>query len=180
MQTYEDSMLRKTILSAAMLLARNGVAENDGSNGMAFTMKVDGVNQSNYQALIVKEADDGHDFFSILAFQGEFGSQDDLPSVWLSVNANAEGTYAIQRRLNFDGAWALYNDAEGTGFNFFSGDPKRNKGFVSTCGAITISSIDTECRRISGKFQFNASNSGGKTKTISEGIFSNLSYFEQA
>src|SRR5690606_41857955 len=122
------------------------------------------VDHPNYHAMIVKEEEEGHDFFSILAYQGEFISQSNLPSIWLSVNANGEGTYAIQRRLNFDGAWALYNDAEGTGFNFLSGDPKRNKGFVSTCGAITISSIDLQNRRISGKFQFNATNAGGKTK----------------
>lgn len=178
MQTLEDSMLRKTILSAAMLLARNDVEENTDPENMAFTMKVDGINHANYHAMIVKEEESGQDFFSILAYQGEFISQSDLPSIWLSVNANGEGTYAIQQRLNFDGAWALYNDAEGTGFNFLSGDPKMNKGFVSTCGAITISSIDAESKRISGKFQFNASNANGKIKTISEGTFSNLSYFE--
>lgn len=174
-------MLRKTILSAAMLLARNDVEENNNSRSEeAFAMKVDGIDHSNYHAMIVKEEDNGHDFFSILAYQGEFISQSDLPSIWLSVNADEEGTYAIQQRLNLDGGWALYNDAEGTGFNFFSSDPKRNKGFVSTCGAITISSIDPDSRRISGRFQFNAINASGKTKTISEGTFSNLSYFEQA
>lgn len=163
-----------------MLLARNDVEENTDTESVAFTMKVDGVNHPNYHAMIVKEEEDGHEFFSILAYQGEFISQSNLPSIWLSVNASGEGTYAIQKRLNFDGAWALYNDAEGTGFNFFNSDPKVNKGFVSTCGAITISSIDVESRRISGRFQFNAINAGGKTKTISEGTFSNLSYFEQA
>lgn len=173
-------MLRKTILSAAMLLARNEVEENaDSHKEEAFTMTVDGINHPNYHAMIVKEEDNGHDFFSILAYQGEFISQSQLPCVWLSVNADGEGTYAIQQRLNLEGAWALYNDAEGTGFNFFSSDPKRNKGFVSTCGAITISSIDQQSRRISGRFQFNATNAKGKTKKISEGTFSNLSYFEQ-
>lgn len=173
-------MLRRTILSAAMLLARNDVEENSNPEHRSFCMKVDGKNHEGYRAMIVKERENGQDFFSILAYQGEFISQSDLPSMWLSVNANEEGTFAIQQRLNFDGAWALYNDAEGTGFNFFSSDPKMNKGFVSTCGAITISCIDPRTRRISGRFQFNAINAGGKTKTISEGSFSDLSYFEQA
>lgn len=173
-------MLRRTVLSAAMLLARTDVNESANHEHMAFTMKVDGVNQPNFQALIVKEEDNGDQFFSILAFQGGVNTRSLQPSVWLSVNAGGKGTYAIQRRLNYEGAWALYNDSEGAGFSFFNTDPRLNKGFVSTCGAITILEIDEKSRRISGRFRFNAVNGSGKEKSISEGTFSNLSYFEQA
>src|SRR5690606_2721479 len=154
MHSLEDSMLRKTVLSAAMLLARNDVEENGSARqeGM-FQMTVDGIDHPGYQAIIVKEEDEGHDFFSILAYQGDFGSKDERPSIWLSVNADAAGTYAIHKRLSLEGAWALYNDAEGAGFNFFSSDPKMNKGFVSLCGAITITNIDLIDQKISGHFQ---------------------------
>lgn len=173
-------MLRRTVLSAAMLLARTDVKESTNRGHVAFTMKVDGVNQPNFKALIVKEEENGEQFFSILAFQKGAEPLNLQPSVWLSVNAGGKGTYAIQRRLNHEGAWALYNDAEGAGFSFFNTDPKQNKGFVSTCGAITISEIDEEHRRISGRFRFNAVNGNGIEKNISEGSFSNLSYYEHA
>lgn len=172
-------MLRKTILSAAMLLARNDVSDSRSGGKERFTMKVDGVDQSDYNVMIVKEEEDGRDFFSLLAYQGDFIAQEKRPSVWLSVNAEGEGTYAIHKRLNEEGGWALYNEAGGSGFSFVSSDPKKNKGFVSTCGAITISKIDKEHHRISGKFQFNASNAKGKVRTISEGTFVNLNYFEK-